>query len=146
MHIFNMLTTGMQGFKKIHHKLYTVKCDKRTDRQTGANLNAPEYRHGGIKTRHINNFKRLHNIKIYFCDGAVIRNIAKIFCTPEKKKNRTRFLPSLPSGTAPLSSLDRFIVLIWKTDVDSRISIGSPWTHTERKTSRYPFSAVKWVG
>ena len=28
--------------------------------------------------------------------------------------------------TCLLSSLDRFIVLIWKTDVDSRISVGSP--------------------
>ena len=32
MHIFNMSTTNMQA-----------------DGQTGANLNAPDYRHGGIK-------------------------------------------------------------------------------------------------
>ena len=58
-HIFNMSTTCMQGFKKIHWKLweelitqalyYKVwRMDGQMDRKTGANLNAP-YRHGGIR-------------------------------------------------------------------------------------------------
>ena len=41
MHIFIMSTTSTQGFKgplktvgSWLHKLYTVKCDERTDRQT----------------------------------------------------------------------------------------------------------------
>ena len=58
MHIFNMSGTGMQGFKKIHGKLweklitqtlYHKVCDERTDGQTDgrmygqtwANFNAP---------------------------------------------------------------------------------------------------------
>ena len=48
MHIFNMSTTGMQGFKKIHWKLWEELISQtlyrkvwRTDGQTGANLNAP---------------------------------------------------------------------------------------------------------
>ena len=32
------------------------------------------------------------------------------------------------TDTCLLSSLGRFIVLIWKMDVDSRISVGTPWT------------------
>ena len=47
MHIFNMSTTGMQGFRKIH----TVKGDERMDRQMdrqGQILMPPDYRHRGI--------------------------------------------------------------------------------------------------
>ena len=60
MHIFNMSTTSMQGFKKIHLKLweelitqfYTVKRDEQMDSQTdrqGQILMPPDYRHGVIK-------------------------------------------------------------------------------------------------
>ena len=56
MHIFNMSTTDMHGFKKIHWKLWEKLITQtlyrkawRMDGQTGANLNAPDFRHGGIK-------------------------------------------------------------------------------------------------
>ena len=62
MHIFNMSTTGMQGFKKIHKKLWEElitqtlyrkawRTDGRTDGQTGATLNAPWLSSQGHKKR-----------------------------------------------------------------------------------------------
>ena len=67
MHIFNMSTTDMQGFKKIHLKLWEElitqtlyrkawrmdgwtdgQMDRQTDRQ-GQILMPPDYRHGGHK-------------------------------------------------------------------------------------------------
>ena len=82
------------------------------------------------KTRIINKFHKFTYYLDIFCDGAVKRLISKIFCNPEKRSiksdSRLHFLRDSITDTCLLSSLDRFIVLIWKTDVDSRISVGSP--------------------
>ena len=60
------------------------------------------------------------------------RIISKIFCNQEersiKRDFHLHFLCESITDTCLLSSLDQFIVLIWKTDVDSRLSVGSPWT------------------
>ena len=58
------------------------------------------------------------------------RIILKKFCNQEegsiKRDSHLHFLRESITDTCLLSSLDRFIVLIWKTDVDSRLSVGSP--------------------
>ena len=60
------------------------------------------------------------------------RIISKILCNQEersiKRDSHLHFLRKSITDTCLLSSLDRFIVLIWKTDVDSRLSVGSPCT------------------
>ena len=57
--------------------------------------------------------------------------ISKIFCNQEessiKRDSHLHFFRESITGTCLLSSFDRFIVHIWKTHVDSRISVGSPW-------------------
>ena len=58
------------------------------------------------------------------------RIISKILCNQEeisiKRDSHLHFLREMITDTCLLSSLDRFIVLIWETDVNSRISVGSP--------------------
>ena len=58
------------------------------------------------------------------------RIISKIFCNQEersiKRDFHLHFLRESITDTSLLSSLDQFIVLIWKTDVDSRLSVGYP--------------------
>ena len=74
------------------------------------------------------------------------RIISKIFCNPEersiKRDCHLHFLRESITDTCLISSFDRFIVLIWKTDVDSRISVGSPCNciqncHSERQIGRF---------
>ena len=84
--------------------------------------------------------------KYIFWDWAVKRIISKIFCNPEewsiKRDFHLHFLRESITDTCLLSSLDRFIVLIWKTDIDSRISVGSPWIQMENSI----FSGVPTFG
>ena len=68
------------------------------------------------------------------------RIISKIFCNQEersiKRDFNLHFLRESITDTCLLSSLDQFIVLIWKTDVDSRLSVGSPCIHIIISLSR----------
>ena len=68
------------------------------------------------------------------------RIISKRFCNKEersiKRDSHHHFLRESITDTCLLASLDRFIVLIWKMDVDSRISVGSPCIQRYRQNSQ----------
>ena len=96
MHIVNMSTTDMQGFKKIHWKLWEElitqtlyrkawrmdgrtdgrmdrQTDRQTDGQTGANFNAPDYRHGGIKKSYDTQVATIQTSLLIYKDWPIIK-------------------------------------------------------------------------